>query len=43
MAHKAIIMDVGGNMYTDTRVINVADLKSEVRRPSRSFVVVDGR
>ena len=32
---------VGGNMHMDTRVIKVADFKSEVKWPPRSFDVLE--
>ena len=31
---------IGGNMHMDTRVIKVADFKSEVKQPPRSFGVI---
>ena len=37
MASQATKMAVIGNMHMDTRVIKVADFKSEVIRPPRSF------
>ena len=32
---------IGGNMHMDTRVIKVADFKSEVKRPPRQFDVIE--
>ena len=39
MASEAVMASevVGGNMHMDTRVIRVADFKSEVKWPPRLF------
>ena len=37
MASEATKMAVRGNMHNDTRVIEVADFKSEVKRDLRPF------
>ena len=37
MASEAI----GGNMHMDTRVLKLADFKSEVKRPPRQFDVIE--
>ena len=41
MALEAPKMVLKCNLHMDTRVIKVADFKSEVRRLSRSFVVIE--
>ena len=41
MASEATKMTVRGNMHMDTRVIKVADFKSEVKRPPRQFDVIE--